>query len=68
MLDANSLILLDEIKLVLYYHDSLLVRLIIFFFRCFMCILLLLERIYWLLFVYYLIGCKNGFGCSYVCA
>ena len=31
-----------------------------------MCILLLLERIYWLLFVFYLVGCKIGVGCLYV--
>jgi len=34
----------------------------------FMCILLLLERVYLLLFVFYLIGCKFGVGCPYVCA
>jgi len=32
----------------------------------FMCILLLLERVFWFLFVSYLIGRKIGLGCPYV--
>jgi len=28
----------------------------------FMCICLLLVRVFWLLFIFYLIGCKIGFG------
>ena len=33
----------------------------VFGFCHYMCILLLLVRVYWLFFVFYLIGCKTGF-------
>ena len=50
------------------YHDSPLVRLIIGEFVYFMCILLLLVRVFGFLYCFYLVVCKNvGFGCLRVC-
>ena len=65
MLDGDSLILLDVMKVVLlyvlsYYNNSL-IRLIIFsFYYCTCIFFLLLVRDSWLLFTFYLVGCKIG--------